>query len=161
MRERTEPQRHVYDYRITDQGQWVCQGNPVLDSDLVCLLSRSLRQDAQGKYRVRCQGEVHPVRVEDAPLLVERLELSLDRQGCLERVELVLADGRVFGLTDTLAVSTQNKLYATPDRPGLEALFSRRAFYELTRFMDQDDQGYYIPVAGKRFHIKAREARQE
>ncbi len=161
MSRRGSSQKHVYDYRIDARGSWICQGNPVQDRDLVCMLSRSLSRDGDGRYQVRCQGEVHPVRVEDAPLLVEGLELDFDEGGGLQGAGLVLADGRVFGLGDTLCISGANRLYALIEETGLEALFGRRAYYELTRHLEQDGQGYYIPLAGERFYISPREERRK
>ncbi len=161
MTRETIIRERVYDYRITAQGNWICQGNPVNDPDLACLLSRSLSADPKGGFLVRCQGEVHPVRVEDAPLRVDGLEIRTDTQGRPVRVELILADGRVFGLSDNLTVSDSNRLYLTLMELGLEALFSRRAYYELTRYMDQDNHGYYIPLAGERFYIKARKVKSD
>ena len=90
-------------------------------------------------------------------MLVERLETVLDARGGLKEVRLVLADQRVFSLDDTLRISPANRLYVTLEQLGLEALLARGPFFELARFLDQDQDGYFIPVAGKRYYIRSRE----
>ncbi len=154
--ETTRPKR-LYDYRITARGEWLCEGNPIQDPDLLRLLSCSLTGDRNGRFWVKCQGETHPVRVEDAPLLVERLEPETDDRGRLQGVVIVLADKRVFALDDTLRLSPSNRLYLTIRKINLEALPARGPFYELTRYLEQDRRGYYIPVAGKHYYVQSRE----
>ena len=148
-------QKRLYDFRIDAQGRWFCQGNPVIDPDLLCLLGRGLYKTEEG-YKVRCQGEVHPVIVADAPYLVSDLNLELDPAGKLAAVELVLNDGRAFPLSDALSVSAENVLYVRLGAgPGslMEARFARRPFFELMRFLEKEGGKYFIRVAGRCFYL--------
>jgi len=149
----------VYDYRIDEQGAWFCQGNPVTDQDLHRLLSRSLFRD-EGGYFIRCQGEVHPVAVADAPLLIAALESSPDGNGGLAEARIRLSDGRVLRLDGPLLVSAQNVLYARLGRRKLLARFARQPFYELTRYLERDGRGYFVRVGGRRLDIEDRDEGQ-
>ncbi len=149
-------QRHIYHYEIDRRGNWTCEGNPVTDPELVRLLSRSLFIK-EGAFFVRCEGEVHPVEVADAPLTVSGVNLEPDGRGGLLSAEVVLTDGRVFPLTDSLSASKDNFLYVKIGRWGLWARFRRRPYYELTAYLKETEGRYYIEAAGKRFFIGRRE----
>jgi len=147
-------QKHTYAYRIDRQGRWSCEGRAVVDPELFRLLSRSLGRDEKGRFWVRCQGEVHPVEVEDAPLVAVGLEAQSGPRGKLKKVRLVLADGRRCGLSRNLTVSVDNVLYVELKRPRLKVKLARQPFYELTRYLEEDEAGYYIEVGGARYYIR-------
>ena len=149
--EMAERQKRTYSYRIDDLGGWTCDGRAVVDQELFSLLSRSLSRDARGRFRVRCQGEIHPVEVEDAPLTAVGLKLETDRRGGLKKVRLALADGREIALNRNLTVSVDNVLYLEPERPGLRVRIGRQPFYELMRHLEEDVKGYYIPIGRERY----------
>lgn len=147
-------QKHIYDYFIDEHGQWFCEGNPILDKDLFKILSRSLFEK-EGKYFLRCEGEVHPVRVADAPLWVRYVHVKLSSDGRVESIEIELTDERREVLRpDTLRVKNDRALYCLATKKNLKARFSRTAYYELARYIEWDEevQRYFIVVAGKK-HI--------
>lgn len=156
----TEPvtRDRTYNYRIDEQGAWTCEANPINDPDLCRILPRSLFKDDDGCFWVRCEGEVHPVRVEDAPLVVKAVDLEIDETG-LARVELNLADGRRVPLTDSLRVGRGGALYARVGKQGLWARFERPPFVELTRFLEEDQGRYFLTIGGRRFVIDKPEER--
>jgi hypothetical protein len=150
---RQSGQKHTYAYRIDCQGGWTCEGKAVVDQELFSLLSRSLVRDEQGCFWVRCQGEVHPVEVADAPLTAVGLKLRTGPRGRLKKVRLVLADGREPELKGNLTVSVDNVLYLEPDKPGLKIRLARQPFYELMRYLEEDGKGYYLQVDQVRYYI--------
>jgi hypothetical protein len=147
--------KHIYDYHVDDQGNWFCEGNPVADQQLFCMLSRSLYEQG-GRYFIRCEGEVHPVRVDDAPIWIRYVHLEKDRLGSLLRVDIELEDGRREPLAaETLTVVNNRALYCLATRRRLKARFGRVAYYELTQHLQTDDQGpsFYLTIDGRRYPI--------
>jgi hypothetical protein len=147
-------QKHTYDYHIDCHGNWFCEGNPVSDPDLFRMLSRSLFAD-RAYFFVRCEGEVHPVRVDDAPLLVRYVHVITDSSGELSSVEIELEDGRRESLNAETLQAEQDVLYciATPRR--LKAKLGKTAYYELTRYMHEDLESgeLYFLIAGRKHAV--------
>ena len=149
-------QRHLYDYYIDEHGNWYCEGNPVVDEELSRILSRSLFERL-GRYYIQCEGEIHPVRVADAPLWVRYVHLQTDPKGRLQAVDIELQDGRREPLpADTLTVAQDQALYCRATRRGLKARFGKVAYYELTRHLHMDPGGatFYFMIADQRYDIR-------
>ncbi|MBC7358907.1 MAG: DUF1285 domain-containing protein [Desulfacinum sp.] len=144
-------QRHLYDYFIDEHGRWFCEGNPVEDRDLFRLLSRSLFE-RDGRYFVRCEGEVHPVRVADAPLWVRYVFVEKTETGSIRRIRILLEDGREEPLRpETLMIRGDSALYCRATRKGLPARFAKTAYYELAAHLDWDEAAdvYSLTVGGR------------
>jgi hypothetical protein len=157
MSPRRQEQIHLYDYFIDEEGNWFCEGNLVADRELFRLLSRALfvRQD---RHYVRCEGEVHPVRVADAPLWVRYVHITSDCPGRLLHVDIELMDGRREPLrADTLTVAGGERLYCRSTRQGLKTRFAKAAYYELTRHLHHDTltDCYYFLIGHRRFDIRS------
>jgi hypothetical protein len=149
-------QRHRYDYFVDEHGSWFCEGNPVTDEQLFRVLSRSLIEK-DGGYFIRCEGEVHPVRVADAPLWVRYVYPRKDTEGQLTEVELELQDGRREPLLpETLSVAPGfAALYCLTTPRRLKTRFGKVAYYELARYIEEDQGAgtYYLEIDGARFDI--------
>ncbi|MEJ5347709.1 MAG: hypothetical protein WHS46_03350 [Desulfosoma sp.] len=151
-------QKHVYDYFIDAHGNWFCEGNPVTDPELFRMLSRSLFE-RDGRYYVRCEGEVHPVRVADAPLWVRYVFLDEDTDGNIQAVHIQLEDGRREALRpETLSVRAESALYCLATRKNLLARFAKPAYYELASRLvyDSQSQKYVLQVAGQSYRLTDR-----
>lgn len=152
-------QKHLYDYYIDAHGNWFCEGNPVTDPELFRMLSRSLFEK-DGRYYLRCEGEVHPVRIADAPLWVRYVFLHEDPDGALRSVDIQLEDGRRETLRpETLCVKGDNALYCLATRRNLLARFGKSAYYELaSRLVLEPDTGTYtITVSGRTHRLAYRQ----
>jgi hypothetical protein len=148
-------QKHLYDYFIDERGNWFCEGNPVVDQQLFQMLSRSLFERA-GSYFIRCEGEVHPVRVADAPVWIRYVHVRTDSDGNPASVELELQDGRRETLAaETLTTGGNDGLYCLATPRGLRARFSKIAYYELTRYLQMDENGmvFFLVIDGRRYDI--------
>jgi uncharacterized protein len=149
-------QRHSYDYYIDEHGDWICEGNPVLEPQLFRLLSRSLFE-REGRYFIRCEGEIHPVRVADAPLRIRYVHLHTGPQDELMRVEIELHDGRREDLAAaTLSSARNHALYCSATDRRLKARFGKIAYYELARYlrMAADGSSFFFIIAGQRYDIR-------
>ena len=144
-------QKHIYDYHIDRHGDWFCEGNPVSDRALFRMLSRSLFTEGEGFF-VRCEGEVHPVRVDDSPLMVRYVHVLTDSCGELSSVEIELEDGRRELLDGETLQAGKDVLYCTATPRRLKAKLSKTAYYELTRYMHEDLEGgeFYFLIGGRR-----------
>jgi uncharacterized protein len=150
-------QKHIYDYFIDVNGNWFCEGNRVTDQQLLRVLWRSLFAQGDGYY-IRCEGEVHPVRVADAPLWVRYVYLQKDAQGELFRIEIELYDGRREELdAETLSIVNEQALYCIATQRRLRARFGRAAYYELAQHAQTDDDGatFYFVINGQRYGVKS------
>lgn len=149
-------QQHLYQYAIDAFGQWICEGNLVTDPELFRFLSRCIDEE-NGRYFIRCEGEVHPVHVADAPLWIHCVHVETDSVGGLKQVEIELADGRRELLNaETLTVLEEESLYCRATTRRLKARFGKLAYYELTRYlqMDPDEEVFYFVINGRRFDIR-------
>ncbi len=151
-------QKHRYDYFVDEHGGWFCEGNPVTDEQLFRVLSRSLFEK-DGGYFIRCEGEVHPVRVADAPLWVRYVFPRKDPNGQLAEIELELQDGRREMLApETLfAAPGFTALYCLTTPRRLKTRFGKVAYYELARYIEEDDetQAFQLVLKGSRFKIRS------
>lgn len=148
-------QQHLYDYYIDEHGRWFCEGNPVTDVRLFRSLSRSLFED-NGKYFLRCEGEIHPVRCADAPLWIRYVNIARDAAGKMAQVEIELEDGRRESLAaDTLTVVDDNALYCLATHRRLKARFGKIAYYELTQYLETEDDRFYFVIGGRRRDIRS------
>lgn len=152
----TYKQQHIYHYFIDAWGDWFCEGNPVDDQQLFSILSRGIVEE-DGKYVIRCEGEVHPVEVEDAPLWVRYIHVKKDDGGNVVSVEVELRDGRREPLAaETLTLERGNALYclATPRR--LKTRFGKAAYYEFADLLGMEEESgvFYITIAGRRYDIR-------
>ena len=149
-------QKHQYDYYIDAHGNWFCEGNRVVDQQLLRVLSRSLYAQGAGFF-VRCEGEVHPVRVADAPLWIRYVHLQKDERGELIRIEIELTDGRREDLDgETLSIANEQALYCLATHRRLKARFGKVAYYELARHVQTDDEGssFYFVINGRRCNVQ-------
>ena len=152
-------QMHHYDYFVDEHGSWFCEGNPVTDEQLFRVLSRALFERA-GNYFIRCEGEVHPVRVAEAPLWVRYVFPRKDENGQLVEIELELQDGRREMLApETLSAAPGfTALYCLTTPRRLKTRFGKVAYYELARYIEEDDepQAFHLVLKGFRFKIRSR-----
>jgi len=144
----------TYQYFIDREGDWWCEGWPVDDHDLRDQLSRSLFRRA-GRLALRCEGEVHPVAVEVAPLFVRDVDPVAGDGGALVSIEVTLLDGRREALRPgTLRADEQERLFCDAGEPPLPALFFRPAYYRLMRYLEEDDGRYFVRIGGRDWTIR-------
>jgi uncharacterized protein len=149
-------ENYRYQYFIDEEGNWFCDGQPVEDRELAAFLSRCLVERG-GSYLVACEGEVHPVTVADAPLVVRQVHRRIGAGGGLDQVEIELGDGRREMLDgETLEISPQHILYCRATDQGLRARFCRPAYYELMRHLEMEGkfERFYVAIGGRRYVIK-------
>ncbi len=124
-----------HELRIDREGRWFHEGIEIVREDIRNYFSRHLIRDENGDYVVSIGDDKCPVIVEDAPFMVVRVEGSPS-----DILSLLLNDGgRVPLEPRTIEFSRSNVPYCRV-RGGLEARFSRPAYYQLAEFIEHDEE---------------------
>lgn len=123
-----------HELRIDREGRWFHGGVEIVREDIRNYFSRHLIRNDNGDYSVSIAGDECPVVVEDAPFTVIRMEDK--NHGALV---LLLNDGGREALEPrTIEFRHSNVPYCRV-RGGLEARFSRPAYYQLAEFIEYDE----------------------
>lgn len=121
--------------RITQDGTWYHDGDPIRRESLRNLFASILRREEDGEYYLVTPAEKWRIEVELHPLIVTDAELAGSG------LELTLNTGK------TITVSDEYPLFLDPAVDnvaavtlwhGLTALFSRSAWYRLVALADDD-----------------------
>jgi len=141
------PLSGTMDLTICRSGTWIHEGDPILRPRLVKLFSSIIKME-EGEYFLVSPIEKWKITVEDAPFLVESLEL---RNG---------KDGRAIIFTtnvgDLVSLSENNPLWVEEDpktgepspyvmvRENLKALINRSVYYELVSLAIEKEGNYVV-----------------
>jgi len=123
------------DMRITRDGTWYHEGDPIERKALAQLFASILRLDEDGKYYLVTPVERWAIQVDDVPFVATRLKV----EGEGEQQQLIFTTN----LEDEVTVDAEHPIRVTVDteteepspyvrvRGNLDALISRNLFYEL------------------------------
>ncbi|MCI0454615.1 MAG: DUF1285 domain-containing protein [Candidatus Dadabacteria bacterium] len=135
---------------IDKEGNWYQDGVPILHRWTYLYNNSLLRRDETGRYYVdEGRGKVY-VYVEDTPFVVKMTEKRSDG------FYLILNDETEEKLDFyNLKMNDKNVPYVTVKNGEFEARFSRPAYYEFTKYLNQEGDRFYIEVRGTRYELKA------
>lgn len=148
------------DIRITADGTWLHEGEPIRREPLVALFASILRRESDGEYYLVTPVEKWRLRVDDAPLMA--VELRDPGEGAQQRLGLRLNTG-VW-----VAVDAEHplQLRQSPDageQPylqlwhGLEAKLSRPVYYQLAEQAIQEEDAqfrtWWVESCGGRYPL--------
>lgn len=143
---------------IDKDGTWFHHGAPIIHQGILQLFYRSIRQDEKGRYLLVLKEQTCVLEVEDTPFVIARTTLMPpDPDDSRERFLLRLVDGTEETLDPaTLTVAADHVLYCKIRGGRFPARFSRPAYYQLARHIEQDakTRGFFLMVAGRRYHLK-------
>lgn len=136
-----------YELRIDPDGRWFHGGVEIVRKDIVRLFSRGLKRVRDGAYVVQLGADEAPVVVEDAPLVVLRVEPD-PRDGLLL---LLTDDSREPLIPETIVFRAGNVPYCLV-RGNIEAKFSRQAYYQLASHIEHCEETgcYYLTLGDSR-----------
>lgn len=140
------------DIRIAKDGTWWHEGGRIRRERLIRLFSALLICEG-GEYYLITPAEKARIKVEDRALHVVFVEVTDTA------ATAVTADGRCLPLDDDHPLRFSDldgvsvpEIYADH---GLWARFNRNAFYELTRFIEEDAEGRLsLCLAGRRYTVQ-------
>lgn len=110
----------------------------------------NMTRSSDGRIYADCLGERCWIEPEDAPFVVQGLDIAADGS----RVGLVLTGGIEEPLDPaTLAVGRDNVLYTTVRGGTFPARFTRKAYYELARHIAPKDGAFVLQLGGRSWPI--------
>ncbi len=143
------------DIVVDEEGNWFFRGSPIVREDILQLFYDHLRLSPEGHYLIEWQGSVYPIEVADTPFVVGRVDaeggedfphtlwLTLRHIPQPERLE-----------PDTLFVGRAHVLYCVIRNGTVPARFSRPAYYQIVRWIDENSGGYVLSLHGNTFPIR-------
>jgi uncharacterized protein len=138
---------------IDKEGNWFYRDSPMIHKSIVLFLYENLHRDQWGRYIITWQGQTCEVDVEDTPYIIQRVDMQNDGSNQKQFLAVTLNDGSVEKLDfETLRIGQENVPYCSVKGGQFEARFLRQAYYQLTRFIEVDEQNqqYYMLLNGER-----------
>jgi hypothetical protein len=134
---------------IDKEGNWYQDGIPILHRWTYLHNNRLLRRDEKGRYYVD-EGKVKVYAyVEDTPFVVKMVEKRDDG------FYVILNDETEEKLDfNILRMNDENIPYIKVKNGDFEARFSRPAYYELTKYLSQEGNTFYIEIGNLKHLIK-------
>lgn len=128
------PEREAaIDIRITRDGRWIHEGDPIERTALVTLFSTILRREDDGSFVLVTPAEKLAIQVEDAPFVA--VELKSEGEGADRTLAFRLNSGDLVVAGPDhpidLRESRDGVLPYLHVRRGLDALIGRAAYYQL------------------------------
>jgi uncharacterized protein len=144
---------------IDREGDWYYRGAPMERADIVGHLCRHLgRDESTGRFVIRMGKQECYLEVEDTPVVITRVLREGGEPGDAERFLLSIKHLDEAEPLDpaSLWVGEKNVLYCMVKPERLPARFLRPAYYQLAEFIQEDPDcgGFYLPVGGRRYHIR-------
>jgi uncharacterized protein len=143
-----EFQARIY---IDKEGNWYQDGIPILHRWTYLYNNKLLRRDDEGRYYIdEGRGRVY-AQVEDTPYVVKMIDKRTDG------LYLILNDETEERLDfNVLWMNEENVPYTEIKNGEFEARFSRPAYYEITKYLKQEGDKFYIEVDGVRYPLRSK-----
>lgn len=134
---------------IDKEGNWYQDGIPILHRWTYLYNNKLLRRDEEGRYYIdEGRGRVY-AHVEDTPYVVKMIDKRTDG------LYLILNDETEEKLDfNALWMNEENIPYIKVKNGEFEARFSRPAYYEITKYLKQEGDKFYIEVEGTEYSLK-------
>ena len=136
---------------IDKEGNWYQDGIPILHRWTYLYNNKLLRRDEEGRYYIdEGRGRVY-AQVEDTPYVVKMIDKRTNG------LYLILNDETEEKLDfNVLWVNKENIPYTKVKNGEFEARFSRPAYYEITKYLKQEGDKFYIEINGTKFLLKSK-----
>jgi len=143
---------------IDKEGRWFHKGVEMIRREFVQSFYQQMEMDPAGHYIILWGGKRCYVDVEDTAFVVKRVS-SPDEQGEKGTGFMVrLSDETEEELMpDTLYLGESNVLYCKVKEGNFPARFNRAAYYQLTAHVEPGEEGYVLPVNGRKFKIGSKD----
>lgn len=146
---------HNFRLFIDKEGRIFYQGVEVEDPQFAFTILRYLEKTPEGKYVAKFQGQDYLFDVEDVPYIVQDLALHKNQNGQLDQVDLIFVGGYTEILDPlTLHVAPSNVLYCQVRKGKFLARFTRKSYFHLSPFIQEDENHqYYLEIEHRRYRI--------
>lgn len=146
----------LQDIYIDKEGQWFFRGAPIIRQEIVSFLSQHLVCLEDGSYQIRWKDQGCKVSVEDTPFVVWGVA-PLECAGKVFGALLELNDGTTEMLDpESLSIGFQNVPYCKVKNGQFRARFSRKAYYQLARMIEEmpgNKEGFCLRLGDKLYPI--------
>lgn len=127
-------------------GRWFDGGVLIENPAIIQAFDRWVDRAPDGRYCLKNDVNWAYVEIEGPPIFVK--DARVDE----EEIELILSDGRTERLDpDTLHTDLEGFLFCAVRDRSMEAQFTSQAAFRLEPILDEDDQGVYLTLGGRRF----------
>ncbi len=143
------------DFRVDGKGRLLWRGvevnHPLVKKYLLTLMDR----DERGVW-LRSPGQEFGVQMEGTPFFVEALR-EVEKDGELG-LEAILNDGtrEVLDLSN-LRIAPDNRVFCKIKGGKFEALFTLSAYWQLVRYLVEENGRYYLEVGSRRYPLEIEE----
>lgn len=146
------------DIRIDSEGVWYYQDAQMFRKDIWQELYRHLRCDETGRYVIELAGERAFVEAEDTPFVIKSVSLGF-ADGQKENIVYLNMPDDSWEILDpsSLRVGASNILYGTLAGLGIEARFSRAAYYQIAELIEYDIERKRYFISLNNYHYDIRE----
>jgi uncharacterized protein len=160
-----DPDREWRELSVDVEGNWFHRGSRITRPEILEALCASVDLARDGRFVLAGEKGRYVIDVADTVFVVASVDFLRSQTG-EERIQLRLKHVPGPEVLDpaTLEVGRDNVLYCRIRGARFSARFSRPAYYQLARFIeeDADGTGFHIELNGTVFSISYREpARQE
>jgi len=141
---------------INKEGRWFHKGLEMIRRDFIRMFYQHMEMDSKGRYIITMAGDQCYVEVEDTPFVVWRTVVSNDNLNGA-RFSLYLSDDNAEDLDpETLEVGDGNILYCKVRKGSFPARFNRPAYYQLAKYIEEENGNFLLPVSGRKYPIRTR-----
>lgn len=130
--------------RFGRDGLWYADGEVIPNQKISRLFSQHVVRQPDGSYRIEIDWDKAPIEVEDTPYVVRRVDRT-DGAGFV--VELNDESREPLDL-ESLAISSENVLYARVKKGEERARFLRPAYYQIAPYVHESAGRFVIRVDG-------------
>ncbi len=144
------------DIKIDKEGIWYYRGAHMFRKEILCIFFENLNVDDCGKYFIKLNEEICYLDVEDTAFVITTVFKNQDPLTEQEHLEVLLSDDRREELDlSTLAVGRDNVMYCRIKDGKFAARFTRKSYYQLAEFIEQDDTDklFYVFLNNKKYYI--------
>jgi uncharacterized protein len=141
--------------KIDKEGIWYYRGAHMFRKDILCIFFESLQIDEDGKYIIVLGDERCYLDVEDTAFVVEAVYKKKQVKNN-EDIYISLTDDLQEKLDlNSLHVGKENVLYCRVKNGKFKARFSRKSYYQLAEFIEQEEKTdiFFIKLNGEKYLI--------
>lgn len=145
------------DIKIDKEGIWYYRGAHMFRKEILSIFFENLKIDECGKYLIELGDESCYLEVEDTAFVVAAVYKTKQEQDAREHIYVMLTDDSLEQLDlNSLSVGKDNVLYCRVKKGKFSARFSRKSYYQLAEFIEQEQKEncFFISWNDEKYFIK-------
>ncbi|MBC7358405.1 hypothetical protein SAMN02745206_01424 [Desulfacinum infernum DSM 9756] len=141
---------------VDAEGDWYYGNRLIFRKEILQTFYEHLGRGDDGGYFLEWQGKLHPIRVDDTPFVITRVDMVNDDAGT-QRIRLTLKhlDEPEWLDPETVWVGRDNVLYCRVRDGAFPARFSRPAYYQIAQWIEPDEagEGFSLRVGDRTYPV--------